>query len=85
METGKASVGNLAGAVRTDFVYGDLPDATAARAKKMVVDKLGYFISPSHLFRNVHAGAKDNADLNIALGDTLMKPMSYETKEATVA
>ena len=52
-----------------NFVYGDLSDATAARAKKMVVDKLGYFISPSHLFRNVHAGAKDNADLNITLGE----------------
>ena len=54
---------------RANFVYGDLSDATAARAKKMVVDKLGYFISPSHLFRNVHAGAKDNADLNITLGE----------------
>lgn len=52
-----------------NFVYGDLSDAAAARAKKMVVDKLGYFISPSHLFRNVHAGAKDNADLNITLGE----------------
>ena len=51
------------------FVYGDLSDAAANKAKKAIVTKLGYFISPSHLFRNVYAGAKKNKNLNVTLGE----------------
>ena len=49
------------------FVYGDLSDKKAMEAKKSIVNKLGYFIAPSHLFRNVHAGAEKNRDLNVTL------------------
>lgn len=51
------------------FVYGDLDDRTALPAKRQIVDKLGYFISPSHLFRNVYAAAERNRNLNVTLSD----------------
>ena len=53
----------------TGFVYGELDDALALPAKKQIVDKLGYFISPSHLFRNVYAEAEKNRNLNVTLSD----------------
>ena len=56
---------------RTDFVYGDLPDEKADRARKTITDMLGYYIPPSHLFRNVREKERDNPNLNIFLGDAL--------------
>ena len=56
---------------RTDFVYGDLPDEKADRARKTITDMLGYYIPPSQLFRNVREKERDNPDLNIFLGDAL--------------
>lgn len=56
---------------RTDFVYGDLPDEKADRARKTITDMLGYYIPPSRLFRNVREKERDNPDLNIFLGDAL--------------
>ncbi len=64
------------------FVYGDLPDKEPASEKekkewkqkwdgirKAIVQKLGFFISPSHLFRNVHKNAATNKNLNVTLGN----------------
>lgn len=56
---------------RTDFVYGELPDDVANRARKTITDMLGYYIPPSQLFRNVREKERDNPDLNIFLGDAL--------------
>ena len=56
---------------RTGFVYGDLPDEKADRARKTITDMLGYYIPPSRLFRNVREKERDNPDLNIFLGDAL--------------
>ena len=56
---------------RTDFVYGDIPDEKADRARKTITDMLGYYIPPSRLFRNVREKERDNPDLNIFLGDAL--------------
>ena len=66
----------------TGFAYGDLPDKEPASGKakkewkqkwdgirKAIVQKLGFFISPSHLFRNVHKNAATNKNLNVTLGN----------------
>jgi len=60
---------NEAKAGNTGFVYGDLKDSDAQAAKRQIVEELGYFISPSHLFRNVHKGAATNRNLNVTLSD----------------
>ena len=60
---------NEAKAGNTGFVYGDLKDEDAQAAKRQIVEELGYFISPSHLFRNVHKGAAANRNLNVTLSD----------------
>lgn len=52
-----------------NFSYGDLSDAQAAPAKASVVDSLGFFISPSHLFRNVQKNAAKDENLNKTLTD----------------
>ena len=49
------------------FSYGDLSDEAAASAKKSVVESFGFFIPPSHLFRNVQKNAPHDKDLNISL------------------
>lgn len=55
----------------TDFVYGDLSDEMAGRGRKVMTDMLGYYIPPSHLFRNVREKQRNNPDLNIFLGNAL--------------
>ena len=60
---------NEAKAGNAGFVYGDLKDSDAQAAKRQIVEELGYFISPSHLFRNVHKGAATNRNLNVTLSD----------------
>ena len=54
-----------------DFSYGDLADAAADKAKGVILSKFGYYIPPSHLFRNVRRNERDNPDLNIFFGDAL--------------
>lgn len=54
-----------------DFRYGDLSDEDADRAKATIISKQGYFLAPSHLFRNVRKAAKTNGDLNIFMGEVL--------------
>ena len=56
---------------RTCFVYGNMPDDAADRAKKTITDMLGYYIPPSRLFRNVREKERNNPDLNIFLHDAL--------------
>ena len=51
------------------FAYGDIADRAAQNAKAQVVQKLGFFISPSHLFRNVHKNAATDKNLNVTLGE----------------
>ena len=51
------------------FAYGDIADKAAQNAKAQVVQKLGFFISPSHLFRNVHKNAASDKNLNVTLGE----------------
>ncbi len=60
-----------------DFVYGDISDAKANQAKKLIVEELGYYISPSHLFRNVHKNGKKN--LNVIL-DNVFKEIEQSSK-----
>lgn len=54
-----------------DFVYGDIADEMADKARKTITDMLGYYIPPSHLFRNVCKTAINNPDLNIFMGEVL--------------
>ena len=51
------------------FEYADLPDKQAQQAKMQIVKKLGFFISPSHLFRNVQKNAANNKNLNVTLAN----------------
>lgn len=51
------------------FAYADLPDKQAQQAKKQIVKKLGFFISPSHLFQNVQKNAATNKNLNVILAN----------------
>ena len=54
-----------------DFSYGNLSDKMAAAAKGIILKKFGYYIPPSHLFRNVREKERNNPNLNIFLGDAL--------------
>lgn len=63
LNLGEAKAGNRG------FVYGDISDKEALMSKKAVLDDFHYFISPSHLFRNVHKNAATNKDLNVTLSD----------------
>ena len=56
---------------RIYFEYSKMPDDAADRAKKTITDMLGYYIPPSHLFRNVREKQRNNPDLNIFLADAL--------------
>ncbi len=49
------------------FSYGDLADGKAQAAKTQIVQRLGFFISPSHLFRNVQKNAASDKNLNVTL------------------
>ena len=51
------------------FSYSEISDAQAKSAKAQIVQKLGFFISPSHLFRNVHKNAAKNKNLNVTMND----------------
>ena len=62
---------NLAAYVARDedeaFDYAALPDAAAESARAGIVQEKGFFIPPSHLFRNVHACAARDENLNETL------------------
>ena len=49
------------------FDYAALPDATAETARAGIVEEKGFFIPPGSLFRNVHARAAQDANLNETL------------------
>ena len=56
---------------RPDFMYGDESDEKAEKVKRIITAMLGYYIPPSHLFRNVRKDAEHNPDLNIFMGTVL--------------
>ena len=62
---------NLAAYVAQDedeaFDYATLPDAEAETARAGIVQEKGFFIPPSRLFRNVHARAPHDENLNETL------------------
>jgi len=57
--------------VQPDFDYASMPDQDAMRASSHIVQSKGFFIRPSQLFANVHAGARNDVNLNQTLGTIL--------------
>ena len=49
------------------FSYAALPDEDALPAKDILVRKIGFFLSPSHLFSRVHDAAAKDDNLNVTL------------------
>ena len=70
---GKACSGNKG------FSYGDLADGKAQAAKTQIVQRLGFFISPSHLFRNVQKNAAADKNLNVTL-DAVFREIEDSSK-----